>query len=97
MYEQAESKYIKHLDFILMDILMIQMALILSYVIKYRVLDIYKHKEYLEISILSIIVNLLMIILNRSYKDILRRGYFIGLGSSIVHMCCCSVLTVAVI
>ena len=95
MYERAESKYIKHLDFVLMDILMIQMALILSYVIRYRVLDIYKHKEYLEISILSIIVNLLMIVFNKSYKDILKRGYFIELGASIAYMCCCSVLTVA--
>ena len=95
MYEEAESKYIKHLDFGLMDILMMQMALMLSYAIKYGALDIYENKEYLKISILSIIVNILMIVFNRSYKDILKRGYFIEFGASIVHMCCGCVLTVA--
>ena len=94
MYEEMKGKYIKHLDFILLDAFMLQVALVLSYMVRYKLFWPYKDSTYLKFSVLLMAVNITVMFFAQSYKDILRRGYLKELRATVVHMTYCIIFVV---
>ena len=94
MYEEMKGKYIKHLDFILLDAFMLQVALVLSYMVRYKLFWPYKDSTYLKFSVLLMAVNITVMFFAQSYKDILRRGYLKELRATVVHMTYCIIYVV---
>lgn len=94
MYEEMKGKYMKHLDFILLDAFMLQVALVFSYAIRYKLFWSYKEGFYLKFSMLLMGANIMVMFFAQSYKDILRRGYLKELRATVIHMSYCIVITV---
>jgi len=66
----------KHIDFILLDILCINVAFILAYITRHGFINPYANSEYLNLAIIYTLVDFLVLIVNRTMKDVLKRGYF---------------------
>ena len=53
MYSKIDSTWLKHWVFILLDMLMIQIAYVFSYIIRMGLVNPYKNKLYLSIGYCS--------------------------------------------
>lgn len=94
MYEEMKGKYIKHLDFMLLDAFMFQVALILSYRTRYKLFWPYEESIYLKFSVLLMAVNIMVMFFGQAHKDILRRGYLKELKVTIIHVTYCIIFVV---
>lgn len=74
---------VKHVDFILLDLLCIQLAFYFSYVCRMGEWNPYSVPIYRNMAIFIELADIAVIFLFESYKNVLKRGYYIELVSSI--------------
>lgn len=86
MYEKAKGRYAKHIDFIMLDFFMIQCTFWLIYIIKYGLESVYLEQKYLQYSIVLGVLDLFLVLCGQPYQDILERGAFKELQTSIIHV-----------
>jgi len=75
MYTKTRSSWVKHLDFIMIDLLCLQISYILSYMIYNGVSLPYAVPIYLRIAFLLSFMDICIVFFTESYSGILRRGY----------------------
>lgn len=83
MYARKSHDWAKHLDFIIIEMLCIQISFTIMYFIRYGIEIPYKSIRYLHLAIVLAITNFIYIVFWDSYKYVLRRGYFEELKSTI--------------
>lgn len=76
MYKQKESGWYKHLDFILLDLISIQLAYMLAYVLRYGFDLSYFIDIYLRLNGILLLAHLVVSFGLDNHKNILRRAYF---------------------
>lgn len=86
MYKMRFSGWLKHLDFIIADLLCMQLAYILSYLIRHGSINPYASSEYLNLAIVFMLVDLVVSIGFDTFKNVLKRGYYIEFISVIKHV-----------
>lgn len=95
MYSKSDSKWLKHWDFIVLDLVMLQIAYVLSYMIRMRELvSPYQNKLYLMIGIVICLADICIAFFTEPYHGIMRRGYFIEFNNVIKHVFLVSALEV---
>lgn len=85
MYSKKKSRWIKHLDFIFIDIFAIVLSLMLAYCIRHGVNSVFARTEYEKIGLLMIAMDMVIVFFRNSYKDVIRRGYLKELTASVAH------------
>lgn len=83
MYRKNASGWIKHVDFIILDLLCIQLAFYLSYVLRQEDWNPYVIPLYRNMAIFIEFADLLIIFIFEAYKNVLKRGYYIEFASSV--------------
>ncbi len=83
MYQKKSSGWFKHIDFMLLDLLCIQIAFYLSYIIRQRGWNPYIVPTYRNMAIFIELADMLLIFLFDSYDHVLKRGYYIEFVSSV--------------
>ena len=73
MYRKSSQGWLKHFDFILLDIICLQVAFILSYVFRFGTLNPYKVVLYRNFAIVILFISLSSIIFIETFKDVLKR------------------------
>lgn len=76
MYRKDSEKWLKHLDFIILDMICLQMAFVLAYVIRRRGLNIYGDVLYRNMAIFLGFADLVVIFMAGIMKSVLKRGYY---------------------
>ena len=76
MYRKDSEKWLKHLDFIILDMICLQMAFVLAYVIRRRGLNIYGDVLYRNMDIFLGFADLVVIFMAGIMKSVLKRGYY---------------------
>lgn len=79
MYQKDNHSIIKHLDFIVLDLLLLEMSFFLVSGIRSGFGLLLKTSSFTMMAAILIVVQLSVVLLTQSYKDILRRGYLIEL------------------
>lgn len=79
MYQKDNHSIIKHLDFFILDLLLLEISFFLVSGIRNGFGLLLKTSSFNIMACILIIVQLSVVILTQSYKDILRRGYLIEL------------------
>lgn len=82
MYKKNASGWMKHIDFILLDLLCVQLAFYISYVIRQGDWNPYAVTLYRNMAVFVELADILLIFLFESYKSVLKRGYYIEMTSS---------------
>lgn len=85
MYERSSRGWVKHLDFILLDILAITVAFFLAYGIRMGAINLINDSEYRNFYLVIIGIQILVAFFFRSYTDIIRRGAIAEVQCSIKH------------
>ena len=76
MHIKSKYRWMKHLDFIIIDAILLNVSMILAYVIRTRNFKMFLHSEYRSIAVIVTILHLLIVLFSSTYSDILYRGYF---------------------
>ena len=85
MYSRKKGKFVKHLDFMLVDMASIVLALVLAYGVRHGFGSIYARDEYRSIGLLMIAFDVAIVFFRNSYKDVIRRGYLKELTAAFSH------------
>lgn len=83
MYKKNTNRWLKHLDFILLDVLSIEIAYFLIFVIRNGLHDPQKIELYIEMSIVLFLTDLVCCLLLDTYKNVLRVTHLSDLLASI--------------
>lgn len=87
MYERKRKSWQKHIDFILIDILCLQLAFVFTYFLRFSVENPYANPAYRSLAGIYILTDLLVAIMFDSFKNVLHRGYYKELLAVIRHNC----------
>lgn len=86
LYGKISSSWLKHWDFILLDMLFLQVAYIFSFFLRNGFINLYANKVYLNIGIIICLVDICAAFFLEDYKGIMRRGYFLEFKAVIKHV-----------
>lgn len=90
MYKRAKISWMKHIDFILLDLLCVQIALIAGYALRGLHITgcahfIYVKSEYRVLGFVMIVMHLCISFFTNNYSGILRRGYLVEFYRVLAH------------
>ena len=86
MYSKKTQGWLKHLDFILLDILCLHVAFLLAYMTRHGFSSPYHSQNYLNLAGIYLLVDFLVLIANRSMKNVLKRGFYKEIAQTIKHV-----------
>lgn len=87
MYKNDNSSWTKHIDFMLLDLLGIQIAYIFSYILRHgSESNPYNSGVYLRMGIMLMLIDICVVFLDQSYTGILRRGYLKEFKAVVRHV-----------
>ena len=86
MYSKKMQGWLKHLDFILLDIVCLQVAFLLAYMTRHGFSSPYHSSIYLNLAGVYILVDFLVLIANRSMKNVLKRGFYKEIAQTVKHV-----------
>ncbi len=84
MYKRNAQGWSKHLDFMLVDELSLQVAFILAVLIRLGTMA-YATTIYRNLAILLILFDLLVMVLHNSMHDVMKRGYYVEFIRTFEH------------
>ena len=87
MYRKKAGGWLKHLDFIVLDLLCIQAAFLLAYAVRMGPTSPYRDEAYKEIGIIVLLAEVAVVLLTGAFSGILRRGRYEEFGATIRQAC----------
>lgn len=85
MYTKLSQGWLKHLDFILLDLLCLHVAFVLAYMVRHGLHNPYAIEDYRIIAIIYTLTDLLLIIFFNTMKDVLKRGLRREFTMTLIH------------
>ena len=87
MYKRNAQGWLKHLDFMLWDILALQISFVLGYMIRHGWGQWpYTISEYKSLAIILVVVDILVTVLFNTLHNVMKRGYLKELTETIKHI-----------
>ena len=86
MYTKGKSGFFKHLDFILWDLLCLQVSFLVAHLIRFGWVNPYKSPDYLNIALILLLVDMVGAYVFNTFKNVLRRGYYLEAAATIKHV-----------
>ncbi|MBQ8230749.1 MAG: sugar transferase [Lachnospiraceae bacterium] len=94
MHKKNVSDWHKHLDFMVVDVICLHIAFFLAYLFRHKVWGMYQEQNYRQIVIIMSVIDVLVAILFSSFKNVLKRGYFIEFTAAFKHVCLVECITI---
>ncbi|MDO4490298.1 MAG: sugar transferase [Lachnospiraceae bacterium] len=85
MYKKSVNSWLKHWDFTLVDILVLHLCLLLSFILIWDEGNPYMNMRFRIIAVLFMLCQLCTVFFTQPFKGILKRGNTVELGLSIKH------------
>lgn len=76
MYAKEKNGWLKHFDFIILDIIGMQLSLYIAYLFRYGSFHVLNSYYYRRMALTLVVVQLIVVFFCESYQGILKRGYF---------------------
>lgn len=86
MYRKESKGWVKHYDFILLDLICLQLAFILSYVLRHGMANPYLIPLYRNMAIVFELADIVVIFFFESLKNVLKRGYYQEFAVTVKHV-----------
>lgn len=77
MYQRIAKGWLKHFDFIVLDLVVLQMSFFVSYIFRHGWENPYDTAEYARIAIIIEVISFCYMTLINSFKNVLKRGFYI--------------------
>lgn len=76
MYREKAQGWLKHIDFIILDLVVLQLSFIAAYMIRQGVGSPYNKEIYCNIAIMIELIDMILILVLNSYKNVIKRGFY---------------------
>ena len=76
MYEKATTGWAKHLDFIILDMICLELSFVLAYMIRHGFGNPYGNVMYRDMGIFLLFLDFAMLLFMETLRDVLRRGIY---------------------
>lgn len=86
MYQRESKGWFKHYDFILLDLICLQMAFFLAYVIRGLGWNPYSHLLYRNMAIFVEAADIVVIFFFETLKNVLKRGHYVEFIETLKHV-----------
>ena len=93
MYRKKGRGWTKHIDFMLLDVLCMQIAFIVSYVLRFGMKSPYTDNDYRTLAVAYLLIDFFVEIVSDSFKNVLKRGYFDEFTATCKHVIFVEVVT----
>ncbi|MGN0982360.1 MAG: sugar transferase [Candidatus Limivicinus sp.] len=77
MYRRDSKSWLKHLDFMVLDLIILQISFVLSYMLRHGLSNPFDVPVYANMGFFLIFSDLLIIFFVEPFRNILKRGYFV--------------------
>ncbi len=77
MYRKQRNGWLKHIDFVVLDFLCLQVSFIAAYMIRHGIHNPYSILMYRNMGVILALVNIVVASLSSAYSGVLRRGYYV--------------------
>ncbi|MBQ6637639.1 MAG: sugar transferase [Lachnospiraceae bacterium] len=85
MYQKTSNGWLKHWDFILIEIICIQVSFVLAYFFRHARLDMWMNESYRNMALFLLIDDLCVIYFLETFKNILKRGPYREFAYALRH------------
>ncbi len=86
MYRKSARGWEKHLDFMILDVLCLQLAFIIAYMARNGFVNPYGHELYRSMAVVLAVTDMGVLIFFESLKNVLKRGYYKEFSATIKHV-----------
>ena len=76
MYQKGAKGWLKHFDFMLLDLIVLQLSFLVAFQIRHGMVNPYASRDYLALAIITELADIVAMIFLNTYEGVLRRGYF---------------------
>ena len=76
MYHKQKEGWVKHLDFIIIDMICLQLAYMAAFFLRFKVINPYEGEEYRTVAIVLALTQLVATLFTNNFKNVLRRGVY---------------------
>lgn len=97
MYEKSSKGWLKHFDFIVLDLICLQVAFILAYFIRHGNASLYSSLLYRVVSIFLVFGDIGVMFFHETFRNVLKRGYYREFVITVRHVVCVEALAVLVL
>lgn len=87
MYQKRAKDWLKHGDFMLLNLLCLQMAFVLAYWVRHGFRNPYEDLTYRNIALIMAGLDIIVTFFFGSLKNVLKRGYWKGFAATVRHVC----------
>lgn len=94
MYRKKMGGWLKHLDFIILDLLCLQIAFALAYGVRMGPSNPYGDEEYRSIGIILLLADVAAVFLLDTFKNVLKRGYYKEFTATVRQVCVVEVVMI---
>ena len=94
MYKKSAQGWIKHLDFIILDLICLHIAFIIAYMMRHGMNNPYAVPIYRNVAFVITAIDILVIVFFESLKIVLKRGYYKEFSMTFKHVCLVILLTI---
>ena len=95
MYTRISGGWFKHLDFIILDVLCLQISFIAAYMIRHGFTMPYGNILYRSMAAFLVFADLAALLFLETMKDVLKRGYYREVQASAKHVCIVTLLEIS--
>lgn len=93
MYRKKGRGWTKHIDFMLLDVLCMQIAFIVSYLWRFGLGNPYTDKDYRILAVAFLLIDFFVEIVSDAFKNVLKRGYLDELIATCKHVVLVEIIT----
>lgn len=85
MYERSAEGWAKHLDFILLDMICLEISLALAYILRHGIYNPFTADSYRNLSIVVLFLDFALLLFLDTLKNVLKRGAQIEAAKTVRH------------
>lgn len=94
MYRKSAEGWMKHLDFLILDLICLEFSYLLSYLLRHGFERPYYNPIYRNMVIIFIMIEFLTAFIREPFKNVLKRGYYKEFFVTLEHVCMVMLLAV---
>ena len=92
MYKERRKGWLKHIDFIILDVIVLQIAFLLAYFVRIGIRNPYESEMYRNMSLFLTLIDVIMLLMTGTLKNIVKRGFYKEAVACSKHMCAVTLL-----
>lgn len=85
MYQRKSNSWKKHYDFIIWDLICLLASFVLADLFRHGNLFVYRNELYRNTGIFLVLTDCMVILLNNTFKNVLKRGYYKEFQETVKH------------